>query len=218
MIEAGSDFVEWLRTLPPGGIYAVVFVVAWAENVIPPIPGDLVVVIAGSFVALGTVGLVPTFALATAGSVLGFMSVFAAGRRLGAAVHDPTRLRWIPRGAVATVDTWLARWGLGVVAANRFLSGGRAVIGLLAGASGMPASPAALWSLVSALAWNGILVGGGLAVGTQWPRVMTLLATYGRIVTGVLAVAVLVFGVRWWITAKRRRQNGTGRADRRQSA
>lgn len=208
MIEAGSDFVEWLRGLPAGGIYAVVFLVAWAENVIPPIPGDLVVVVAGSFVGLGTVGLVPTFGFATAGSVLGFMTVFAAGQRLGAAVHDPTRLRWIPRGAVATVETWLTRWGLGVVAANRFLSGGRAVIGLLAGASGMPVGRVALWSTVSALAWNGVLVGGGLALGTQWPRVMTLLATYGRIVTGVLAVAVLVLGIRWWLGAKTRKAKG----------
>lgn len=208
MIEAGSAFVEWLRGLPPGGIYAVVFLVAWAENVIPPIPGDLVVVVAGSFVALGVIGLVPTFVLATVGSVLGFLTVFAAGRRLGTAVHDPARLRWIPRGAVATVEAWLARWGLGVVAANRFLSGGRAVIGLLAGASGMPAGAVALWATLSALAWNALLVGGGVALGTQWPRVMALLATYGRVVTGVLAVAALALGVRWWVRGRGRREEG----------
>ena len=212
MIEAGSAFVEWLRGLPPGGIYAVVFVVAWVENVIPPIPGDLVVVVAGSFVALGTVGLVPTFALATAGSVMGFLTVFAAGRRLGTAVHDPERLRWIPRGAVATVEAWLARWGMGVVAANRFLSGGRAVIGLMAGASGMPTGAVVLWSTVSALAWNAVLIGGGLALGTQWPRVMTLLAAYGRVVTGVLAVAALALAVRWWLRSNRAGDEG-GRAE-----
>ena len=176
MIEAGSAFVEWLRGLPPGGIYAVLFVVAWAENVIPPIPGDLVVVVAGSFVSLGIIGLVPTFMLATVGSVLGFLTVFAAGRRLGAAVHDPARLRWIPRGAVKPVEAWLARWGMGVVVANRFLSGGRAVIGLLVGASGMPTAPVTLWSSVSALAWNAVLIGGGYALGTQWSRLMELLA------------------------------------------
>ncbi len=202
MIEAGSAFVEWLRGLPPAGIYAVVFAVAWAENVVPPIPGDLVVVAAGSFVALGTLALVPTFAVATLGSVLGFLSVFAAGRRLGTAVHDPARLRWIPRGAVATVEAWLARWGLGVVAANRFLSGGRAVIGLLAGASGMQTGAVVLWSSLSALAWNAVLVGGGVALGTQWPRVMALLGTYGRVVTGVLTVAALALGVRWWLRAR----------------
>lgn len=203
MIEAGSAFVDWLRGLPPSGIYAVVFVVAWAENVIPPIPGDLVVVVAGSFVALGVIGLVPTFALATAGSVLGFLTVFAAGQRLGTAVHDPARLRWIPRGAVVTVEAWLARWGLGVVAANRFLSGGRAVIGLLAGASGMPSGAVTVWATVSALAWNAVLVGGGLGLGTQWPRVMAVLAAYGRAVTGVLVVAAVMLGVRWWLRRKR---------------
>ncbi len=197
-MEAVAAFVEWLRALPPAGIYAVLFVVAWGENVVPPIPGDLVVVVAGSFVALGLIGLVPTFAIATVGSVLGFLTVYAAGRRLGAAVHDPARLRWIPRSALTTVTVWLERWGMGVIAANRFLSGGRAVIGLLAGASRLPAGPVALWSTVSALAWNVVLVGGGYALGTQWGRLVVVLRQYGRVVSLLLLAGVLVWGVRWW--------------------
>ncbi len=199
MMEAVATFVEWLRALPPAGIYAVLFVVAWGENVVPPIPGDLVVVVAGSFVSLGLIGLAPTFAVATVGSILGFMTVYAAGRRLGAAVHDPARLRWIPRGALTTVTVWLEKWGMGVVAANRFLSGGRAVIGLLAGASRLPAGPVALWSTVSALAWNVVLVGGGYALGTQWARLVVVLRQYGRAVTLLLLAAGLAWGVRrWW--------------------
>lgn len=207
-MEAAADFVEWLRGLPPAGIYAVLFVVAWGENVVPPIPGDLVVVVAGSFVALGLVGLVPTFAVATLGSVLGFLTVYWAGRRLGAAVHDPARLRWIPRGAISTVTAWLETWGMGVVAANRFLSGGRAVIGLLAGASRLPAGPVALWATVSALAWNAVLVGGGVALGTQWERVVAVLRQYGRVVTLLLLTAALVWGVRWWTRRKGRMAKG----------
>ena len=199
VIETAASFVEWLRGLPPAGIYAVLFAVAWCENVVPPIPGDLVVVVAGSFVALGLIGLVPTFVLATLGSVLGFLTVYAAGRRLGGAVHDPARLRWIPRGAISTVTAWLETWGMGVIAANRFLSGGRAVIGLLAGASRLPTGPVALWATVSALAWNVILVGGGYALGSQWERLVVILGQYGRVVTLLLVAVALAWGVRWWM-------------------
>ncbi len=204
MIESAEVFVEWLRGLPPGGIYAVLLVVAWGENVVPPIPGDLVVVVAGSFVALGLIGLVPTFVIASIGSVLGFLTVYAVGRRLGVAVHDPTRLRFIPRGALTTVTAWLEKWGMGVIAANRFLSGGRAVIGLLAGASRLPAGRVALWATVSALAWNVILVGGGYALGTQWKRVIVALEQYGRVVSLLLVVVAFAWGVRWWWKRKGR--------------
>ena len=207
MTEWADAFLVWLRSLPPGGIYAVVFVVAWGENVIPPVPGDLVVVVAGSLVALGLVDALPTFGLATAGSVLGFMTVFTAGRRLGAAIHDPTRLRWIPRGALRTSEAWLARWGMGVVAANRFLSGGRAVIGLLVGASGLRVAPVATWATVSALMWNAVLVGGGYWLGNEWPRVVDVLRTYGRTVTVVLVVAAVVFAVRRWRGRSARRDS-----------
>ncbi len=209
MIEAVEAFTAWLRTLPPAGIYTVLFVVAWGENVVPPIPGDIVVVVAGSFAALGLVGLVPTFVIATVGSVLGFLSVYAVGRRLGVAVHDPTRMRWIPRGPVRAVEAWLARWGLGVVAANRFLSGGRAVIGLLAGSSGLRLVPVAVWATVSALAWNVVLVGGGYTLGTHWERVVDVLRSYGRVVTGLLVAAVLVVFLRRWHRSRLRKASGT---------
>ena len=199
MIEAVDAFTAWLRTLPPAGIYAVLFAVAWGENVVPPIPGDVVVVVAGSFVALGLIGLVPAFALATLGSALGFLTVYAVGRRLGDAVHDPTRMRWIPRGPVRVAEAWLSRWGLGVVAANRFLSGGRAVIGLLAGASGLRPGPVALWATVSAVAWNAVLLGGGYLLGNEWGRVAVFLKAYGRIVTAALVVAAVALTLRWWM-------------------
>jgi membrane protein DedA with SNARE-associated domain len=208
VIEAVEAFTVWLRDLPPLGIYAVLFLIAWGENVVPPLPGDVAVVVAGSFVSLGIVGLVPVFAVATVGSVLGFLTVYAVGRRLGAAVHDPTRLRWIPREPVRAAEAWLARWGLGVVAANRFLSGGRAVIALLVGASDLKRVPVALWATVSAVAWNVVLVGGGYALGAEWERVVALLRVYGRGVTVALGVVAVVLVARWWRRRATRPETG----------
>lgn len=205
MIEAAGAFVEWMRGLPPLGIYAILFVVSWGENVVPPVPGDLVVVVAGSFAALGILALGPTFVVATSGSLLGFLTVYAVGRRLGEAVHDPNRMRWIPRGPIRMADVWLSKWGLGVVAANRFLSGGRAVIGLLVGSSRLPIGPVTFWAAVSAALWNVVLVGGGYAVGTEWERVVALLQQYGRVVTALVAIAVAAFFVRRYVRRRSRR-------------
>ena len=200
-----ADFTEWLRVLPPGGVYTVLFAVAYGENLVPPIWGDTVIVLCGSLVGLGTLAWAPTLAVSALGGALGFLTVFGVGRRLGGAVHDPARLRWIPRGALARAEGWLERWGYAVVAANRFLSGGRSVIGLLAGASDLRWAPTAVWASVSALAWSALLVWGGAALGARWERVLDWLAAYGRIVTVGLVAVAAALAVRAWRGKKRRR-------------
>lgn len=196
MSEAVHDFVAWLQALPPGGIYAVLLAVAYGENLVPPIWGDTVIVLCGSLVGLGVLGFVPTVALSALGGSLGFLTVFWVGRRLGSAIHNPNRLRWIPREPIYRAERWLARWGYGVVAANRFLAGGRAVIGLLAGASALRWAPTAVWATVSAVMWSLLLVWGGSVLGSEWEQLLAWLHTYGRIVTAALAVGVAVLFVR----------------------
>lgn len=198
-----------MAALPPAWIYAVVLGIAWGENVIPPVPGDVAIVVAGSLVALGLVAPVPTLALTIAGSTLGFLTMYAIGRRLGDAVHDPARLRWIPRAPVRAVERWFERWGLAVVGANRFLAGGRAVIALMAGASRLPAGRVAAWASVSATLWCTLLVGGGYLVGSEWERVLRVLRAYGRVVTVLVGLVALAVGIRlWrgWRATRRRRQ------------
>ena len=206
MIESIEQFAAWLGALPPLGIYLVLFAISVGENLVPPIPGDVAVVIAGSLVGFGTIALVPTFAIAVVGSVLGFLAMYVIGRRLGDAIDDPDRMRWLPSGPVATVEGWLSRWGYGVVAANRFLSGGRSVIALLAGASGLRLPATALWSTVSSLLWTGVLVGAGYAVGSEWDRVLDALRVYGRGVTIGLALVGIVVAVRWGLRRRARRR------------
>ena len=191
------DFVVWLEALPPVGIYAVLLAVSYLENVVPPIWGDTVIVLCGSLVGLGVLSFGPTVALSALGGSAGFMTVFWLGRHLGEAVHDPARLRFIPRTALDRASGWLERWGQAViVSSNRFLAGGRSVIGLLAGASDLRWAPTALWSTVSAVLWSALLVWAGSLLGSEWERVLGWLAGYGRVVTVVLAVALAVVLVR----------------------
>ena len=185
-----ADFVAWLQTLPPGGIYAVLLAVSYGENLVPPIWGDTVIVLCGSLVGLGVLSFWPTVAVAAVGGAVGFMSVFWIGRALGGAIHDPDRLRWIPRGPLARAEVWLERWGQGVVVANRFLAGGRSVIGLLVGASDLRVAPTAVSATVSAAAWSALLVWGGALLGGEWRRVLDWLGVYGRIVTVLVVVAL----------------------------
>ena len=203
-MESAQGLAEWLAALPPVGIYAVLFAVSYLENLVPPIWGDTLIVLCGWLVGIGTISFVPTVGVATLGGSLGFMTLYAFGRRMDEAIADPSRLRWIPRAPLAAAERWLKRWGMGVVILNRFLAGGRSVISLLAGASKLPVWKTAIWSSVSALLWCALLVSAGAWVGNQWDMVLDALQTYGQVITALVAVIVLFGGVRWWQRRRRR--------------
>jgi membrane protein DedA with SNARE-associated domain len=164
-------------------------VVSYLENVIPPIPGDMIVVLGGYMVGLGAVSFVPVVLLSTVAGGLGFMTMFALGWVIGKAVLDPNRLRWIPKERAVRVSLWLQKYGYGVVLANRFLSGARSVIAIMTGAARMRTERVALFATVSAGLWSTVLVVLGYVVGEQWELIMHGLALYGRWVTAVLLVS-----------------------------
>lgn len=209
MMEGVEAFVTWMAALPPGWVYAVVLLVGYLENVVPPIPGDLLIVFAGYLVGIGQASFLMTAAMAVLGGVLGFATMFMAGWRLGPAINDPARLRWIPKRAILSAEAWFRRWGVGVVAANRFLSGARSVIALMAGASRMRPGPAMAMASVSALLWCTGLVALGMILGERWRDVVDWLILYGRWVTVALVVLLTAYlGRRAW----RRRAGGGGAA------
>ena len=193
-----SNFFTWMEALPPLWAYLTLFVIAYGENVLPPIPGDMVVVFGGYMAGLGSLNLLVVIFLATLGGAAGFMTVYALGYRLGHAVLDPDRMRWLPRDGVGKAQRWIQTYGYGVIAANRFLSGARSVISLTAGVAQMDPGRTAWWCTVSALVWTGLISYAGYAVGDNWEIVVVYLRAYGRVILALLAVAAVVGGGYWY--------------------
>jgi len=198
MLEWFSDFFAWMRALSPVWAYLTILVIAYGENVVPPIPGDMIVVFGGYLAGLGQLNLAIVVLLSTIGGALGFMTVFALGYRLGHAVLDPNRFRWLPRDGVEKARRWIHRYGFGVVAANRFLSGARSVISLTAGLVQMEPWRTAWWCTVSAFLWTGLISYAGYAVGDNWRLVVDYLEAYGQVVLMLLAALAIGGGIYWY--------------------
>ncbi|MEX0747808.1 MAG: DedA family protein [Rhodothermales bacterium] len=203
MSELGTDILEWMTSLPAVWAYATILVISYGENVVPPIPGDMVVVFGGYLVGVGRLDFFLVVILSTIGGALGFMTMYAIGYKIGDAVMDPLRLRWIPKGQIARAQRWLEKWGYGIVAMNRFLSGLRSVISLTVGMAHTEPWITALFATLSSLVWTALIAYGGFAVGDNWQLILVYLRDYGRIVLALLVVAALVQLVRWY--ARRRK-------------
>lgn len=207
-MELLNDLYAWLAALPPAWIYAVLFVIAYGENVVPPIPGDIVVVIGGMLAATGVVSLPAVWALSTLAGALGFLSVYAAGWRMGRTALNPARYRWLPKGELARAERIALRYGVGVVLANRFLPGVRSVIGLVVGAGRMPAGRVALAATISAAAWSALTVGVGYALADNRAAIARLLGGFERVGTVLLAVLAIALAV--WFVRRRKAPPSAG--------
>lgn len=201
-MEYLNDFLDWMESLPPILAYTAILIIAFGENVAPPIPGDMAVVFGGYLVGVGQLNFFVVVIVATIGGAVGFMVVYAVGYYVGAGVLDPDRWRWIPKKQVVRAGTWLDRYGYGLVAANRFLSGLRSVISLSVGIAHTDPWKTALYATLSAAAWTCLIAYAGYAVGDNWPVVAAHLRDYGRIVVGILVAAGTIQVVRWFLKRK----------------
>lgn len=193
MIDLLSDLVSWMEGLPPEFMYLMILVIAYGENVLPPIPGDMIVVFGGYLAGKSTLTLSGVIVISTIGGAAGFMTMFYLGRRIGSAIMQPHRYRWLPKDQIATGQRWLSRWGYGLIAVNRFLSGTRSVISLVAGMAKLPTRPVLIASTFSAALWCGLIAWLGYMVGDNWEIVGHYLAVYGTVVLWVIVAIVVLY-------------------------
>ena len=201
------DVVEktilWLQQLSPFGVMVAIFLIAYVENIFPPAPSDVLLVFAGTLIGIGTVGFAPSLLVATLGSTLGFMTAYGAGRYFEKEVIEGRLSRWLPVNTFSKVEALFRKYGYGVIIANRFLAGTRAIVSFFAGMSRMKFVPTTVLCALSAGVWNALLLWLGKSLGGNWREAGNYLATYSTFVTLVLVAIAVVFLVRWLL--KRRK-------------
>ena len=121
--------------LTPFWIYVTLFLFSFIENVFPPSPSDLVILIGGTLVSTGAINFIPTLLLATVGSVLGFMTLFYFGSTVDKKLVHSGKYKYIPVDAIEKVEQWFKKYGYWIILINRFLPGTRSVISFFAGMS-----------------------------------------------------------------------------------
>ncbi len=198
-----EHFIQYLHTQSPVLVYCALFGFAYLENIFPPSPSDVVMVLGGTFVGLGVINMPMALIFSTAGSTLGFITVYYLGKWFGVHIIDSGKLRFIPRDKIVIVERWFQKWGAWVIVVNRFLSGTRAVVSFFAGMSSIPASKAALLCTVSSLAWNFLLIYAGSVLGNNWRSISDYIDLYSYILSGILLAAIL--GWIWYRAVRKKR-------------
>jgi len=197
--------LDWLVTLPPAMLYAVLLVVAAVENLFPPFPSDVVVAF-GSFVAARGPGTAVGVFLATwIGNVLGALVVYMLGRRYGAERLERRLAGTQAESRDARMRAMFHRYGMPAVFVSRFVPGVRAVVPAFAGALRLPLLPTAAMIAGASALWYGFITYVAFRVGSDWPRLKAMIAQYSA-AAAIAGSVLLALAIAIWLLARGRRQ------------
>jgi len=214
-MELLDRLVGFISAYPPALIYLILFLGAFLENLIPPIPGDSLIVFGAYLAGRGVLNEAEAFVSMWLGSFLGSMLVYAVAYSRGRAFFVARSPRIFSPERFAQAERWFERYGGKLILFNRFLPGVRCVIGISAGIGGVKPLRMALYVALGTLVWNGILVYAGILVGSNWKLILQILKTYNRVMMILLVLAACAGAAIWY--RHRRRVQGVAEVERKGS-
>lgn len=141
-----------------------------AETVIPPIPSEVILPLAGFLTRQGTMSLVLVFVTSTLGAYAGALLLYWLGARLGLerAISGLSRLPLVDREDFEKAADWFQRHGRSAVFFGRFFPGVRSLISVPAGAGKMNLATFSIFTIAGSGLWNALLIGLGVLLGAQY--------------------------------------------------
>lgn len=204
---------DWARDSVETAGYPGLAALILLENVVPPIPSELILPAAGYYVETGHFSYPLAVLAATIGSVVGALLIYGISRGGG----RPLLLRYgrllrVTDAEMDRADAWFDRWGAWFVFAGRMIPGVRSIVSIPAGLSEMPLLRFVLLTAAGSAIWNAALIGAGWGLGSHYEQVAEILGPAGKVVLGVVTLAAGV-GLVWWVKRGRARAESRRPAD-----
>ena len=167
--------IDWAANVIDSiGLVGVAVLVA-LENIFPPIPSELILLLTGFNVSEGRFDVVSGIIAATVGSVVGAYFLYAVGRLLDDARMEKFlatvgKFVGLKQADVHKGFTWFEKHGNKVVLFGRLIPVVRSVVSIPAGGDKMPLAKFTLLTAAGSLVWNTVWVAVGWGLGDQWEK------------------------------------------------
>lgn len=204
LIQSGAEIHPLLG-------YALITAGMFLENLVPPIPAELIMPLGGFLAHKGQLQLVPVILSGLLGTVLGAWFWYGVGRlvneeRLEHLIGRHGRWFGLTPAGLRQSRHWFNRHGAAVVFWGRLVPGVRTLISVPAGIELMPQAGFLAWTtagssiLVTALALAGKVLGENYGTVVRWMEPLSdLLIRSGLVLAGIGVVFVLLRRSRlWW--------------------
>lgn len=185
-----------LHVIEQFGYFGVFFLIL-IENVFPPIPSEVILLISGFFSSYTSLSVFYMILASTLGSFLGAIILYYIVK-----IFNKERLKKIVNGRLGKIlflkendidkaDEWFDNKGNKSVFFCRFVPIVRSLISIPAGMSEMPMGKFIIYTICGSMIWNTVLICLGYRLGSNWEYVLTILDKYQMV---VIVILVIIFG------------------------
>jgi membrane protein DedA with SNARE-associated domain len=186
-----------------GWAYAIVFLLAFLDALVPIVPSETAVITAGVVAGAGDLSLAIIIPAAALGAFLGDNTAYLVGRRWGSRATERFFKSDKAKHRVEWAHDQLRERGGELIVIARFIPGGRTVVTLSAGTLGFPWPRFAAFDAIAAVVWASYAAllgyfGGKAFEDAPWKGLILAFAiAFG--VTGLIEL------VRWIVKRRRAR-------------
>ncbi len=198
-------FLEWVSGLSSPAVYAILVLLSAVENVFPPVPADVAVLV-GAFLSHHGLTSAPLVGVScwlanTASSAGMYFYARAHGRRF---FQEGWPRRFMPPQTLRALEQAYERHGAYGIFLSRFLPGIRAGVTPFAGVVGLSPLRALVPSAAASAVWYAFLVAAGAVLGQNLEAAKGLLSSADRVLGLLSAVALMLAAVWLWRHHRRR--------------
>jgi membrane-associated protein len=192
-------FLDWVAQLPELAVYIVLMALSALENVFPPVPADVAVVL-GAFLARRGLTSAPVLgAFCWLANTTSAAAMYFYARRRGPRFFESGwRRKLMPPEAIAAIQTAYERHGVLGIFLSRFLPGVRAAVTPFAGIVGMSPVRALLPAASASAIWYAVLVGFGSFLGLNWETARGMVDDANRVLATIATLVTLAVVVWLW--------------------
>ena len=204
-------FVNFLTSIPDYISFAVeknsiiayltICLAMFLENIIPPIPSEIIMPLGGFFVYQQKLNFYILVFWGLSGTILGSLPWYYLGKlvnekRLSNFLDKKGKFLGISSNDLIKSKSWFERYGTHLVFWGRLVPGIRTLISVPAGIELMPLRQFLIWTTLGSLIWVTLLTYAGYLFGENYLIIKTFLDQIKYIVKPILILIILLFFIK----------------------
>ncbi len=180
----------------PSIAYLVIGLAMFLENIIPPIPSEIIMPLGGFFVYQGTLNFYILVIFGVLGTVLGalpwyYLGKFLNEKKLAAFIDKRGKFLGITSQDLVKSKSWFDKYGVSLVFWGRLIPGVRTLISVPAGIELMPLNKFLIWTSLGSLIWVIALSLAGYIFGENYPIIESYIDNFKFIVKPLLSLIII---------------------------
>ena len=182
----------------PNTAYLVICFAMFLENIIPPIPSEIIMPLGGFFVYQGDLNFYILVIFGLIGTVLGalpwyFLGRFLNEKKLANFVENKGKFLGITSKDFYKSKVWFDKYGVSLVFWGRLVPGIRTLISVPAGIEIMPLKKFLVWTTLGSLIWIIILTISGYIFGENYRVIETYVDNLKFFIKPLLVITLIFF-------------------------